>query len=79
MEVRLDEGRRHQPALRLDLDRAPIGEVRGDAGDALAAHADVDRPVGARDARVSDHEVHGSAPSRPAYFRVRASSHTSWV
>ena len=64
MEVRLDEGRRHQPALRLDLDGAPIGESRSDADDTLAADADVHGPVDARDARASDHEVHVAPYSR---------------
>ena len=62
MEVRLDEGRRHQPALGVDLDRTPVGEPGADARDALAADADVHGPVGPRDARVPDHQVHGLAP-----------------
>jgi hypothetical protein len=58
VEVRLDEGRRRQPALGVELDGAALAQRRADPRDPLAADGDVDGAVVPRDPRVPDDHVH---------------------
>src|SRR5206468_2711876 len=62
MEVRIDEGRRHQVALCIDLGRGGTRQVRLDRADGLADNADIGDPAIRQRAAAHDEvEIHLSS------------------
>ena len=57
----IDEGRRHQPAGRVDLLPPLRGEARLDRDNAAAGDADVDAGAPVGQVRVAQDEIHGGA------------------
>ena len=75
VEVRLDEGRRHQAPLGIDLERPALGQRGADAGDAVAPDSDVDRVLDPGDARAPDQEVHGAASAGTVVRAILTDEH----